>query len=204
MPSKPSGAIGGGLTVLAFVALHDLWISDIWFNLVPMVLSGALCGLSIVWSYAATTTKPSWGRWFSFNAVCALLLVGLGAASFALLEPRFGIAEMMNADDALGQLLPPALPLIVVGTVAGAAVLWVAFGRRPGAALPMLVTQGLLMFLVGHNLAILGLVEIPTEQWYRVAEFVGLTVFLAAGYALAVLVLERIRGRPRAERQVSV
>lgn len=199
MPSKLSGAIGGGLTVFAFAVLHDLWISDIWFNIVPMILSGALCGWSIAWSYQQTTTEHSWQRWFGFNAVCALLLVGLGAASFVLLEPRFTMAEVMNADDALGQLLPPAMPLIIGGTLVGAVVLWAGFGRRRAGLLPMLVSQALLMFLVGHNLAILGLVDIPTDQLYRVVEFVGVTVFLAGMYALTVLLLELILSRPRTQ-----
>ena len=34
------GGLSGGLTVLVFVMIHDLWISDIWFNIGPMVFSG--------------------------------------------------------------------------------------------------------------------------------------------------------------------
>jgi hypothetical protein len=196
-PTKLTGALGGGLTVLGFVVLHDLWISDIWFNVVPMVLSGAVCGVSIVWSYQATTTEHSWARWFGYNGVCGLLLIALGAASFLVLEPRFTMAEMMNADDALARLLPPAMPLIVAGTLVGTLVLWLGFGRRGRAVLPMLVTQALLMFLVGHNVAILGLVDIPTDQLYRVLEFIGVTVFLAAAFALSVMVLGRIIGSRR-------
>lgn len=39
------------------------------------------------------------------------------------------------------------------------------------------------MFLVGHDLAILGLVDIPTDRLCRVVESVGLTLFPAAGFA---------------------
>lgn len=204
MPSKWVGAIAGSLTVLAFAVLHDIWISDIWFNIAPMVLSGALCGLSIVWSYQATTPEHSRIRWWGYNAACALLLVGLGAASFLILEPRFTMAEIMNADDALARLLPPAMPLIIGGTLVGTLALWLAFGRRRSALLPTLVTQALLMFLVGHNLAILGLVDIPTDQWYRVAEFVGVTFFLAACFALASMALASIRLRSRPAPQTPV
>jgi hypothetical protein len=192
-----SGVLSGGLAVVAFAVIHDLWIADIWFNIGPMVLSGALCGWSIVLSYQKTTTIHSWGRWAGYNGACALLLIGLGAASFLVLDPRFTMAEMMNADDALSRLLPPAMPLIIGGTIIGALLLWVAFGRRRDAIIPILITQALLMFLVGHNLAILGLVEIPAAQSYRVLEFVGVTVFLAAGFAVGVALLETVSSRFR-------
>jgi hypothetical protein len=123
------------------------------------------------------------------------LLVGLGAASFLLLEPRFTMAEVLNASDPVARLLPPAMPLIVGGTVVGTLVLWLGFGRRWRALFPMFVTMALLMFLVGHNLAVLGLVEIPTEAFYRVLEFVGLTVFLASAFASGVWPLEKARMR---------
>jgi hypothetical protein len=189
VPSKLNGAGAGGLTVLTFAVLHDLWIADIWFNVGPMVFSGAVCGLSIVWSYRAATTDHSWRRWYAYNGACALALVTLGAASFLLLEPRFSMAEIMEADDALARLLPPAMPLIAVGTVVGTLVIWMAYGRRPRALLPTLVTQGLLMFLVGHNLAILGLVDIPNDQAYRIVEFVGATVFLSGAFALSTMLI---------------
>lgn len=48
--SKTLGAVSGGVAVVGFVVIHDIWISDIWFNIGPMVFAGALCGLIIVWS----------------------------------------------------------------------------------------------------------------------------------------------------------
>lgn len=194
-PSAISGLLGGSLAVVAFAVIHDLWIADIWFNIAPMAISGAACGWSVVFSYRKTTVAHSWRRWTVYNAACALLLVGLGAASFLLLDPRFTMAEMMNADDALARLLPPAMPLIVGGSIVGTLLLWLVFGRRKQAVLPILIAQVMLMFLVGHNLAILGLVEIPADQSYRVLEFVGVTVFLAAGFAAGVALVERLLWR---------
>lgn len=179
--------------MVAFTVVHGIWISDIWFNVVPMVVSGAICGASIAWSYRETGGQHTSGRWALYNGACAALLIGLGAASFLMLEPRFSLSELIGAPDALGRLLPPAMPLIGSGTVVGTAALSVVFGRRRSALLPILVTQALLMFLVGHNLAILGLIDIPTDQLYRVLEFVGLTAFLAAAFALSALVIARPR-----------
>lgn len=181
------------MTVVAFTVVHGIWIADIWFNLVPMVMSGAVCGASIAWSYRETAGQHTWGKWALYNGACAALLIGLGALSFLMLEPRFSLAELIGADDALGRLLPPAMPLIGLGTVVGTAVIWMMFGRRRSALLPILIAQALLMFLVGHNLAILGLIDIPTDQLYRVLEFVGLTAFLAAAFAMSALVIARPR-----------
>lgn len=181
--------------MVAFTVVHDIWIADIWFNVVPMVVSGAACGASIVWSYRQGVSAHSWRKWLEYNGACALLLIGLGAVSFLVFEPRFAMAELIDAEDALSRLLPPAMPLIGGGTAVATIALWTMFGRRQSALLPILTTQALLMFLVGHNLAILGLVDIPTDQLYRVFEFVGLTVFLAAAFAVSALAITLVRWR---------
>lgn len=177
----------------AFMTVHAIWIADIWFNVVPMVVSGAVCGASIVWSYQETGPKHSWRKWAAYCGGCALLLIGLGGVSFLIFEPRFTMAELMDAEDALGRLLPSAMPLIGAGTAVGTLTLWMVFGRKRTALLPILVSQALLMFLVGHNLAVLGLVDIPTDQLYRVSEFVGLTAFLAAAFGVSTMVITLVR-----------
>lgn len=196
-PSRLQGAVSGGLTTLAFVLLHDLWISDIWFNLGPMLLAGALCGLAIVWGYTKAVPAHSSARWFAYNGWLAGLLVALGVASFAVLDPRFTMAEAMAMDDALAELIPPALPLMITATLVGTLLLWFAYGRRRAALAPILVTQVLLVFLVGHNLAILGLVELSDDLLAVFVEFTGLTAFLGAGFAAGLVLLGWLRGRLR-------
>lgn len=195
LPDILSGALAGGITTLAFTMVHGIWIANIWFNVVPMVLAGAGCGAAIVWSYRKSVASHAWSKWLAYNGACALLLLGLGAASFLVFEPRFTMAELIDSDDALARVLPPAMPLIGAGTVVGTFALWLMFGRGTLALLSILTTQALLMFLVGHNLAILGLVDIPTDQLYRVFEFVGLTLFLAAGFAASASAVSVIRTR---------
>jgi hypothetical protein len=186
-PTKVQGAVAGGLTVFVFSVAHAVWISDIWFNIVPMVMSGALCGLSIAWSFHAGVDRPSPRLWLAYNGVCAALLLALGGVSILVFEPRFTMVEILSVDDPLRLLMPPALPLMVAGTLVGALALWALFGLRNRALGPILVSQSLLMFLVGHNLAILGLVEVPADQLYRVGTFVGLTGFLAFVFAFGTL-----------------
>lgn len=200
-PTKAQGAAAGSLTVVGFAVVHAAWISDIWFNIVPMVVSGGVCGLCIVWSYQHAVDRRSPGRWLAYNSGCAALLVALGGASLLVFAPRFTMAEVLAADDALARLLPPALPLMAGGTLAGTVGLCALFSRRRSALLPILVTQGLLMVLIGHNLAVLGLVDMPSDQWYRVGSLVGLTGFLAATFAASTLAITWARSRlvPRAD-----
>lgn len=185
-PSILAGALAGGLTVALFAVIHALFIVEIWFNIVPMMLSGAVCGMALVWSYNATATTHSTQLWFEYLGVCAALLIALGAASLLMLEPRFAMAELIGADDALGRLLPPALPLMGAATLVGTGLLWVRYGRSTAGLLPILVSQALLVFFVGHNLAILGLIEMSSRVLLGFAEFTGLTLFLAATFGLAV------------------
>jgi len=192
-PSKTLGALVGVLTVLGFVVIHEILIVDIWDSLRRMVVAGAVCGLCLVWSYNKAVPGHSTTRWFGYNASYAALLVALGAVSFVVLEPRFTMAELMVSDDALAQVIPPALPLMIVAAVAGSFLLWVLYGRRRAALIPILVTQTLLVLLVGHNLAILGVVEMSADLLYVVGEFVALTVALAAGFAAGVMLIESVR-----------
>lgn len=187
------GALSGALTTLVFTLVHDLWISDIWFNTVPMLLSGALSGLAIVWSYNTAVSPQSTTRWLIYNGVLVGLLVALGGLSFVLLDPKFTMAEAMAMDDALAELIPPALPLMIGAILVGTLLVWMAYGRRARALLSVCIVQVLLVFLVGHNLAILGLVEVSEDLLATFAEFIGLTALLGFGFAVGVMILTRLR-----------
>lgn len=190
---KTLGALSGGLTMVGFAVIHGIWISDIWFNIGPMVISGALCGLVIVWSYNHVVPGHSPGRWFAYNGINVVLLVALGAVSIGVLDPRFTMAETMVMDDALAELIPPALPLMLAAILVGTSLLWALYDRQRRAIVPILVTQTLLVFLVGHNLAILGLVELSVDIVAAFAEFVGLTVFLGFAFAAILIPLTKVR-----------
>lgn len=191
--SNTLGALSGALATLGFIVIHDIWILDIWDMTGQMVFAGALSGLLIVWSYNAAVTEHSPSRWLGYNGLITLLLVLLGIASFVVLEPRFTMGEAMTmGDDAIGQLLPPAIPLMIGAALVGTAVLWAAFGRRRGALLPILLAQALVVFFVGHQLAILGVVEATGELIVFYGEFVIIALYLAAAYAGGVMLLTRV------------
>ena len=192
-PGKVVGALSGTLSALAFTAVHGWFIVDIWDGIRRMLFAGVLCGVCIVWSYRKGVGVHSTRRWLAYNGMSVAILIALGAASFLILDPQFTMAELEGSDDALARLIPPALPLLVGTSVVGALGLWVLFGRRPRAFLPILVAQILLVFLVGHNLAILGLVESSSQLTEIVWEFIGLTAFLGAGFAFGVMLIESLK-----------
>lgn len=125
--------------------------------------------------------------------ILATLLVALGGASLLVLDPRLTMAEAMVMEDALSELIPPALPLIVGAIVIGTLALWLGFGRRRRTLVPLLVTQIMLVFLVGHNFAILGLVEMSSGLLTLTVEFVGITFFLAGAYGAGVMLSRIVR-----------
>lgn len=194
-PSIALGAASGAITVLVFTALHDLLITDIWDMIGPMVFSGAVCGACLVWSYRATRTDHTPQRWWTYIGICSGLLVALGPLSVLTLDSRWTIAEMSNNEDAMALLMPPAIPLMAVAAVVGTAVLWLWLGRRPHALLPLLLTQVLLVFFAGHQLAFLGLIETGSHTVVALAEFGGLILLLGALFGTGVLTGEALRSR---------
>ncbi len=186
-PLAVLGALSGAVVVLAFTVVHDILISDIWFNAGPMVFAGGLTGLCIVWAYNRSVTDHSSAAWFQFAAILTVELIVLGAASLIVLSPEFSMAELMVADDAFERLLPPSMPLIIGAMVVGTASMWIYYGRKPAALIPLFVTQVLLVFLIGHQFAFLGLVETTTALLMVFIEFGVITAGLAAVYCLGVI-----------------
>jgi hypothetical protein len=122
-------------------------------------------------------------------------MIALGAASLLLLTPRFTMTELIVADDALDQLMPPSVPLMAGAMIVGTLAIWMAFGRRSAALVPILVTQVLIVFLLGHQFAFLGLVESSATLLRLFGEFALIIVGLAATYALGVMMTTRARHR---------
>ena len=181
----PAGA--GALVVLAFTVVHDWLISDIWFNVGPMVVAGALSGLAIGWSYRSGVRHHSTAAWFGYSALLSAELIALGAVSLAVLEPRFTMAELLVRDDAFALLVAPSMPLIVATMLVGTVAFWLLSGRRTHTVVPIILTQVLLVFLLGHQFAFLGLVESTSQLLVALLQFTVITLVMAAAYSGAVM-----------------
>jgi hypothetical protein len=182
------GAAAGALAALAFAAVHALWITDIWFTLVPMMIAGAVCGGTIAWSYGRLF-EPSIRTWLGYNTSYVVALAVLGLVSVVVFEPRTTMAEVLAGDGPPVDLIRDALPLTVAFTVATALLLGVRFGRTLAAFGTILVTASVLMVLLGLDVSVIGMIRIPTESLYLVVEMAGLIVVLAGSFAAIVIVL---------------
>ena len=181
-----SGAAAGALAALTFAAVHALWITDIWFSLVPMMVAGAACGATIGWSYGRLF-EPSVRTWLGYNASYVIALAVLGLVSVAAFEPRTTMAELLTLDGPPADLIGDAFPLTITFTLVTTMVLSVLFGRTLAAFGAILVTCSVLAALLGLDVSIIGLIRIPTEALYLVVELAGLIVVLAGSFAVAVV-----------------
>lgn len=180
--------MAGALAALAFAAVHALWITDIWFSLVAMMIAGAVCGATIAWSYARLF-EPSIRTWLGYNAAYVIALAVLGLVSVAVFEPRTTMAELLTLDGPPVDLIGDAFPLTILFTLGTALVLGVLFGRTPAAFGTILVTTSVLVVLLGLDVSVIGLIRIPTESLYLVVELAALIVVLAGSFAVAVIAL---------------
>lgn len=187
LPGKATSAGVGAALVLAFTVVHGVFISDIWFNAVPMIVAGALSGLTIAWSYGSGVRRHSTGAWFGYAALLSAEMVVLGIASLVVLEPRFTMAELLLRDDAFDLLIPPSVPLMVATMVFGTLAFWLVSNRRRAALVPILTTQVLLVFLLGHQFAFLGLVEQSSQLLVALLEFSVITLGLAGAFSASVM-----------------
>lgn len=188
-----SGAIAGTATSFGFAALHHLLISNIWFSVLPMLAAGAICGLCLAWSYGSAFASLSTGGWLLYNMMWVALFVVLGAISFVLFEPVYTIAGLIAGTEPVGTLLREAIPLSAVfGIVAGIAMT-VILRANVRQATSLVVTSLVLTVLLGHNVAVLGMVHMSQEAVPLLAEFYGLVAAIMFGNAATFVLLERRR-----------
>lgn len=183
------GATAGAITTLGSLILHAITISNIWFSAPLMLVAGAACGACLGWSHASVFSPGTTFTWVIWNASQTGLLLFLGLVSFAVFSPQWSMAELMVEDPPIGELFGQALPLMGAFIAIGAIALWAAFSRRISSLPSVLATVALLVLLLGHNVAIVGLVDVPAGGYYFVAKMLGLIVVLGASFTLIGLLL---------------
>ncbi|UCC87316.1 MAG: hypothetical protein JSV81_21085 [Anaerolineales bacterium] len=186
-----SGALAGALSAFTFAIIHHIFISDIWFSVIMMMVAGAVCGLCIAWSYRLLVEAPSIGSWLRYNMLYVGMLALLGAASVFVYEPVTTIAALVEANEPPDELFGQAMPMTIVFTLASAVVISLLYRRswlRIGA---ILLTCTVLVLLLGLNVSVIGLVFIPRGSLYLVVELFGLILAINWVYVAAFIALER-------------
>ena len=186
-----SGAFAGVLSTVLFTAIHDLLISDIWSSLPPMLLAGAVCGLCVAWTYRRLFGHSSIANWLRYNLLYFAMFLLLGVVSVVAFEPTTTIAALVEANEPPAELIGQALPLTVAFTIGAAALISTLHGRSWRQFGATLATCTVLVLLLGLNVSVIGLVEIPSGSVYLVAELFALIGILVAGFVSAFLLFER-------------
>jgi len=186
-----SGVVAGAVSALAFAVIHYLFISNIWFSLIIMLPAGALCGGCVGWSYGLMFEMPSIGSWLRYNMVYVLMLVLLGAVSVLVFEPIATVAALMAANEPPGELIGQAMPMTIIFTLAAAILLSWRYGRNWLHYSAILLTCIVLVLLLGLNVSVIGLVYIPGNSLYLIAELFGLILVINFFYVAAFIALER-------------
>jgi hypothetical protein len=110
--------------------------------------------------------------------------------SVVIFEPVTTVAEVL-AGGSPRELTRLALPLMVGFSLFAAVAVYATWGRTLLQFAAIGLTSALLVFLLGANVAVLGLVQLATAAVPLVGLAFGLTVVLAAGFAGAFLLIER-------------
>jgi hypothetical protein len=186
-----SGAVAGAFSAFTFTLVHGLAISDIWFSLPAMLGAGALCGACVAWSYALVAGRPTLGSWVRYNFLYLAMFALLGAASVLFFEPVTTLAAVLSTGEPPNALFARAMPLTLafIGGTTAAVTGWYRPGWGGGGAI--LLTAAVLLTLLGLNVSVIGLVEIPHSSSYLIGELFALIFILSAVYAAAFALLER-------------
>ena len=185
------GALAGAFSALVFTVVHQVLISAIWFALPAMLGAGAVCGACLAWSYHLVVPSASAASWLRYNLMFLLMFVVLGVVSVAVFDPTTTIAALLQTNEPPRALIGRALPMTGAFMVATAVVLSVLYRASWYGALSLLVTSTTLVLLLGLNISILGLVDVPSGEGRVLAETFGLLASLAVVYIAVVLTVAR-------------
>ena len=188
-----SGALAGAISAFSFTGLHQLLINPIWFALPAMLVAGAICGICLAWSYTLLVPTAAVGTWLRYNLFYLVMFVVLGLTSLAAFEPVTSIAVLLQTNEPPRALIGRALPVSGLFTLATAALLSLVYRPSWRGAGGLLVTAAVLVVILGLNISILGLVEVPRAALGVLWEVLVLLGALGGVYSGTVVLLNRTR-----------
>lgn len=187
-----AGIVAGAVSSLAFTIFHGLIISQIWFMLIPMLFAGAICGFFLSWSFDLLVDEPSVSGWLRYNFLYIVLLFILGPISLVLYEPIMTIPELVSSPNGLpDELFREVLPLVASYIPLMALIITALHSRRWAGYGVVLVTCTVLVFLLGLNIAPMGLVFLTDGWLMMLLELIGLVVVLNLVYVIVYLLIAR-------------
>lgn len=185
-----AGIIAGAASSLVFTILHGLIISPIWFMLIPMLVAGAICGFFLSLSYELLVDKSSVTGWLGYNFLYIVLLFLLGPISLVLYEPIMTIPELISSPNGLpAELFREVLPFVAVYAPLMALMITALHSRRWRGFGVVFITCAVLVFLLGLNIAPMGLIFL-SDGWVKMLlELAGLIVALNLVFVVVYLII---------------
>jgi len=188
--SLRSGLVAGSFSAFTFAIIHDLFISAIWFSLPMMMVAGGVCGLCIAWTYRLSFKAFSLSSWLRYNALYVGMFALIGLVSVLTFEPIATIPELMVSNGPPVDLIKQALPTTVVSTLVMAAIIGRLYARKWTHFAAILLTCTVLVVLLGLNVSVIGLVNIPRSFAYLILELFGLILAINLVYVVVFAGLE--------------
>ena len=186
-----SGAVAGVVSTLIFTIVHHIFIANIWFSFPFMALAGAASGVCIAWTYGLIFHSKSLLAWLKLNLFFIIMFVVLGILSVLLFEPVTTISALREANERPTELINQSMPLTIAFIFASTIILGLLYGNNLKHYLVILLTNAILILLVGLNVSILGLVFIPTDSFYLLLELFGLIAVIFVFYSFTFWLFER-------------
>jgi hypothetical protein len=122
-----------------------------------------------------------------------VVLVFLGLVSLLVFEPVTTIGELLQSREPPIALIKRTIPMMIAFTLATAAVLSFLYRTDWRGSLALLLTSVLLIFPLGLNISILGLVQLSGTTLRALAAMFGLVLLLSSVYAASFAAIERKR-----------
>lgn len=186
-----SGAIAGFVSTLIFTIVHQILITDIWFSFLIMSGAGIISGIAIAGSYGKVVKVPSLKNWLGYNFIFIFMFILLAVCSIIFFEPVTTAAEVMQAKTRPDELIKKALPLSEIFTISFSIIMGFLFGNKIIDYILILLTNSVLIAILGLNVSIIGLVKIPSGSIYLLFELFALIFTIFIVYAGVFIILER-------------
>jgi hypothetical protein len=188
-----TGALSGFVSTFLFTVVHQIFISNIWFSFLFMAGAGVLSGFLIAMSYGVLFRSYTSLSWFSYNSIFLVMFLLLALFSVVIFEPVMTMGELLQANGPPDELIRMAFPMTILFTITFAIIISVLYARKLVQVLMVVVTCAELMLVLGLNVSVIGLVDIPRTGFHLIMELFGLILLILFMNALIFRILERKR-----------
>jgi hypothetical protein len=185
-----TGALSGFVSTFLFTVVHQIFISNIWFSFVFMAGAGILSGFLIAMGFGILFRSYTSFSWFSYNSIFLVMFLLLALFSVIVFEPVTTMGELLQANGPPDDLIRKAFPMTILFTIAFAVIISVLYAKKLLQVLMVVITCAELMLVLGLNVSVIGLVDIPRTGFHLIMELFGLILLILFMNAIIFRILE--------------